>query len=309
MELSVQSQNLVDDYGADAAYRMIKDAGFAAIDWNIDHAWSYAEVKKADKLAGLCIFEESLDIILDYYSEELDCIRKNGLKITQAHSPFPAYEPGRGDILEYAIKIYKNMILFCDKVGCPRLIVHGISARLGAKPSQEECKRLNYQLYESLIPELLRTNVTVCLENLFSSHSALGTGFLEGVCSDPYEAAEMIDNLNAKAGRKCFGLCLDTGHINLLRIDFRKYIPILGNRICALHIHDNDQTGDNHLAPYTGNILWSDVLSELKKIGYSGDLSFETFAQVNASRLPSALAPAFLKLIAEIGGYFRSQLI
>lgn len=309
MELSIQSQNLVDDYGTELAYKMIKEAGFAAIDWNIDHAWSYARVKSAEKLEGLCIFEKSLSEILDYYAEELDCIRRNGLKITQAHSPFPAYEPGREDILEYAIKIYKNMILFCKEVSCPRLIVHGISARLGSEPSQEKCAELNYHLYESLIPELLRTNVTVCLENLFSSHTALGTGFLEGVCSDPYEAAEMIDNLNTKAGRKCFGFCLDTGHINLLRIDFRKFIPILGERICALHIHDNNQIGDQHLAPYTGNILWSDFLSELKKTGYSYDLSFETFAQVNAGRLPLALVPAFLKLIAEIGGYFRSQLI
>ncbi len=308
MELSVQSQNLVDNYGYEEAYKMIREAGFTAIDWNLDHAWSFRKLKNAEELRELCVFEKELPEILTEYENELNIIRENGLKITQAHAPFPAYEYGREDILEYALGIYKKMISFCDTVGCPRLIIHGISARFGEELSQQECSRLNYHLYESLIPTLIGTDVTVCLENLFTSHGALGTGFREGICSDPYEAAEMIDALNAKTGEKHFGLCLDTGHINLLRIDFRKYIPVVGDRVCALHIHDNDQTGDRHLAPYTGNILWSEVLAELKKIGYAGDLSFETFAQVNASRLPRELVPPFLTLIAEIGKYFKAQL-
>lgn len=309
MELSVQTQNLVDDYGPELTYKMIKDAGFSAVDWNIDHAWSFAKVKKAEKLDGLCIFEKELPEIIACYADELECIRKNGLKITQAHSPFPAYEYGREDILEYAIRIYRKMILFCGEVGCPRLIVHGISVRPGDPLTQEECDRLNSHLYESLIPELLKTDVTVCLENLFSGYGFLGTGYREGVCSDPYEAAAMIDALNAKAGKECFGFCLDTGHINLLRIDFRRYMPILGKRLCALHIHDNNQIADQHLAPYTGNIIWSEFLSELKKTGYCGDLSFETFAQVSKNRLPLRLVPAFLKLIAETGEYFREYLL
>lgn len=46
----------------------------------------------------------------------------------------------------------------------------------------------------------------------------------------------------------------------------------------------------------------------MKGIGYSGDLSFETFAQIRHTRTPVELAPAFLRLIAQIGAYFRSQL-
>ena len=76
----------------------------------------------------------------------------------------------------------------------------------------------------------------------------------------------------------------------------------------ALHIHDNSQDNDRHLAPYTGNICWEEFLREMKGIGYSGDLSFETFAQIRQSRLPLALTPAFLGLIAQIGAYFRSRL-
>ena len=44
---------------------------------------------------------------------------------------------------------------------------------------------------------------------------------------------------------------------------------------------------------------------EMNKIGYSGDLCFETFRQMS---VPEELAPAFLKLIYEMGCYFRKKI-
>ena len=311
MKISVQSQDLVDDLGIQNAYRMIKNAGFEAIDWSLDHAWKFKDLLRAERLENLSIFEKSQDEILAYYREELDAIRENGLAITQAHAPFPAYEPGRPDILEYAIRIYKNMILFCDTVGCPRLIIHGITKQeRNPNATPADIARLNDKLYESLIPALQSTkNVTVCLENLFTNATELhGHDFWEGHCSDPHLAVEIIDRLNEKAGKVCFGLCLDTGHLNLLRKPFHSYVPILGKRICALHIHDNSQLNDSHMMPYTGTVRWDDFLKEMKAIGYDKDLSFETFAQTQKSRLPKALLPTFLRSIADIGNYFREEL-
>ena len=118
----------------------------------------------------------------------------------------------------------------------------------------------------------------------------------------------MIDSLNEKAGKKCFGLCLDTGHLNLLRKPMHSYIPIVGDRIVCLHIHDNLQNADSHLIPYAGSIWWKFFLEEMRKIGYKGDLSFETFAQVDKKRLPPELLPAFLSAIADIGKYFRKEI-
>ena len=311
MLISVQSQDLVDEFGMEEGYRMIREAGFDAIDWNLDHAWKKTALLSAQKLEGICIFERPLSEIMAHYEAELACIRKNGLKITQGHAPFPAYVPGREDILEYAIGVYRNLILFCEEAGCPRIVIHGIGFKQedAAEETAEDTRRRNLHLYESLIPTLQQTkNVTVCLENLFSRYDALGAGFRDAHCSDPHEAVEMIDLLNEKAGKRCFGLCLDTGHLNLLRRNFRTYIPILGERIVALHINDNSQDNDRHLAPYAGNICWEEFLREMERIPYRGDLNFETFAQVRRVRLPQELAPAYLRLIAQIGEYFRTRL-
>ena len=312
MLLSIQTGNLVDEMGF-GAYRMFREAGFEAIDWNLDHAWKFSRVSKAEELEGLCVFEKPLGEILAAYADEVAAIRDAGLVITQAHAPFAPYDVGRTDILAYATKIYQNMIPFCSAVGCGNLIVHGISYKQ-AEPEEvslADINRLTMDMYRALIPALLETRqnggtpVTVCLENLFSRYDTLGRGFRDGCCSDPHEAVYMIDTLNAEAGCDCFGLCVDTGHLNLLRKDFRWWIPVLGKRIVATHIHDNDQMNDSHLYPYAGNICWQEFLHAMRGIGYDRDLSFETYAQTVSARLPRELVPAYLRLNAQIGQYFR----
>lgn len=310
MKISIQSETLVKYFGAEDAYGMIREAGFEAIDWNIDTAWDFDVIRKAERPEGLCLLEKPLDEWRTHYATELEVIRKNGLTITQAHAPFECYAPGRPDILEYAIAIYKKMILFLDEVGCRHLIIHGITKNEHMDSlSPAEAEALNMHLYESLIPELRQAKqLKVCLENLPTDSMRLGRCFWTGVCSDPHEAAAWIDRLNEKAGKTCFGLCLDTGHLNVLRLPFHAYVPILGERIVCVHIHDNNQNSDSHLMPYVGSIFWGDFLSELKKIGYTGDLSFETCAQTSVNRVPRALTPVFLRTFAAIARYFRAQL-
>lgn len=312
MRICVQSQDLVDDIGMHEAYRAIREAGFEAIDWNIDHAWKFSDLIKSEKLEGLCIFEKSEEEIFEYYREELSLIRENGLGISQAHAPFPAYDPKRPEILDYAIEIYKSIIRFCAAVGCPRIIIHGINRHHSwTSVTSEKCAELNAKLYESLIPTLREVKtVTVCLENLpmwdnVGSKTALSASH----CTNPDRAAAEIDALNEKAGADYFGLCLDTGHLNICRTPLYDYIPTLGKRLTALHIHDNDQTNDLHMMPYTGTIRWDIFVRELKASGYEGDLSFETFAQVRTSRIPKALIPSFLRTIADTAKYFRSEIL
>ena len=310
MDISVQSGTIVYDVGFEKGYKLIRDAGFTAIDWNIDNALTGARLKEAaatNSLKDICIFERSLDEVLEYYAEELSCIRANGLKITQAHCPFPPYYTGREDVLDYCIGIYKRVIELCDAVDCKNLIVHGISLDPidPANDDPARIKELNMKLYSSLIDTLKKTNVTVCLENLFKTKK---NDFYQGICSDPHEAVEYIDTLNALAGKECFGLCLDTGHLHLLRGRFGVYAPILGKRIKALHIHDNDAIYDKHTAPYSGTIIWQEFIEAMRQIEYDHDLSFETFRQTSPQWTDPELVPTFLKLIYDIGLFFRKKI-
>lgn len=48
-------------------------------------------------------------------------------------------------------------------------------------------------------------------------------------------------------------VCLDTGHINAFsRLPVQRWWDVLGERVIALHLHDNDGLSDDHLPPGTG---------------------------------------------------------
>jgi len=48
-------------------------------------------------------------------------------------------------------------------------------------------------------------------------------------------------------------VCLDTGHINAFsRLPVKRWWEVLGERVIALHLHDNDGLSDDHLPPGNG---------------------------------------------------------
>ncbi|MCI8887080.1 MAG: sugar phosphate isomerase/epimerase [Hungatella sp.] len=304
MDISVQTGGIVSRWGPRDGCRLIREAGFDGIDWGIDEAWDRSQVQKGN--LGHCVFQDSLEEIQAYYREELAEIRKNGLKIFQAHAPFPPYVKGFPKVNSYAIEIYKQCIRFCDSLAIDRLVIHGISLAFDDKTqTKQSVEEMNRHLYESLIPVLRESNVTVCMENLFTRCKRQT---VEGACADPHEACAFIDEMNEKAGKECFGICVDTGHLNVLGKNQRDYLCTMGTRVKAVHLHDNWGDDDSHLAPYTGNIVWDHVLEGLKVIGYRGNLNFETHQQVAAGHMAPETAAIWLHTICRIGEVFAEKL-
>lgn len=305
MEICVQSSGIIEYLGAEKCYELIAKSGFTAIDWNgVDIALPGEQIVSQN--FANCIYEKSDEEINAYFASEIDAIRKNGLKISQAHAPFPAYIPGHPEVLEYMIGVYRKIIRLCDRIGCKNLVIHGISLSMRDHTNTPaSIEALNMHLYESLIPTLLECNVTVCLENLFTWYDKA----FEGVCSEAHDAVRYVDALNAKANREVFGFCMDTGRLQLLGKDLRKYVPVLGRRIKCLHIHDNNGIYDSHLAPMTGKVNWNDFCDTLQAIGYNGDLNFETFAQTeNVINFDKSLLLPWLQLIFATGDYMRKRI-
>lgn len=305
MEVCVQTGGLFGPWGAPKGCELIRQAGFAGIDWNLNTAWDRSKVE-----AGIlehCIFEDSREEIRAYYQPEMDAIAASGLYISQAHAPFPAYVPGYPEFNEYAVKVTKNCVRLCADAGIKHVVVHGISLGLtDYTQTRESIRQMNYHLYESLIPVLQDSDVILCLENLFSRHNGR---VIEGTCSVPEEAIEYIDTLNETAGKECFGFCLDTGHLSVLGKNIPVFIRAMGKRIKALHLHDTVGTDTDHLAPYTGDIIWKDVIQALKDVGYEGDISFETYKQVAADRVDPEAIPIWLNTIYRLGALFKDNIL
>ena len=70
------------------------------------------------------------------------------------------------------------------------------------------------------------------------------------------------------------GICFDTGHCHAYFDDKFDY-TFFKDRFFAVHIHDNDKSGDLHLLPFDGTINWTNVLSKLKENNYNGPITLE----------------------------------
>ena len=110
------------------------------------------------------------------------------------------------------------------------------------------------------------------------------------------------------------GFCFDTGHANLVGIDFEDFITTIGNRLKVLHIHDNDGIGDLHQIPFTftknrenvSSTDWEGFIRGLRKIRFDKVLSFETAPVLSA--FPEMMKQDVLGFLAGIGRYFAGEI-
>ena len=71
------------------------------------------------------------------------------------------------------------------------------------------------------------------------------------------------------------GLCYDSGHGHLPGADGLTHLEGMKDRLIAVHLHDNDGTGDQHLTPFKGDIDWPRLAGIIAKSSYDKPLSLE----------------------------------
>ena len=301
IKISVQSSGPEEVLGVDAAYRLIKECGFDAVDANVDHFMEYGDIVKKKRSP---IYDAPEKELMEQFKVYGDAAKKYGLENYQAHAPFPSYiyDPDSSEQNDYMIEVIKKTIRGCDAMDCRNLIVHPFFFGYEQQMDPETEWNVNIEQYSKLIPVAKEYGVTICLENMFATFR--GKRF-EACCSNIETACRYIDTLNDIAGETRFGFCLDTGHLLLLGKDIKNAMVQLGDRIVAFHVHDNDGVGDQHLAPYMGIQDWNRFVEGLKAIGFNKTMSFETYNIWN--KVDHEMAPSMMRFIAETGRMFAKR--
>ena len=297
--ISVQLGGVVERFGVEESYRMIREAGFDAVDVNPLPILTGAEIRAYKRSPVLDMDEKE---ILSVFAPYREAAEKYGLVNFQAHAPYPSCMPHDAAYSEYLLQGLGKVIGGCAAMGCHRLVIHPFFYAYEDMLTPQAEWDLNLQSYTRLIPFAQRHSVTICLENMFTRHRGK---LYSACCSDMAFTCRLIDELNQRAGRRLFGFCLDTGHLLLVGKDVKQTMLQLGDRLEALHIHDNDGVNDQHLLPYTGILDWDRFVEGLRESGYSKPLNFETHGGMD--RFDPALAPAALRLIAQTGRMFLEK--
>jgi Sugar phosphate isomerases/epimerases len=239
-------------------------------------------------------------LVRDDWREYAKSLRKTadecGVFFNQAHAPFASYVAGKD---EYNTKIHAQIVRSIEIagiLGVDIIIVHPISL----KASYEEQKELNLEFYNSLLPYCKQYGVKVALENMWGwsgeTHSVT-----PAACSTAAEFVDYIDSLD----RDWFCACLDIGHGEMQGSGALSSVELIkalgGDRLKALHVHDNDKIGDLHTLPFTRSINWNDITAALIEVNYSGIFTFE--ADNFIAGFPNDLSEAASKLMLEVGRY------
>lgn len=183
--------------------------------------------------------------------EQLDYIKKNDLKVIFAHLGYQDInniwlDNELGDLL---VNRYKNDIMMCKENNIDMVVMHLTSECEAPKYNEIGLNRI-----KEIVDYALLLGIKVAFENTKIK------GYIDYVLKN-------IDNENV-------GFCFDSGHYHAYFDDDFDF-ELVKNRIFAVHLHDNDKSGDQHLIPFDGTIDWDKIVNILKYCNYNGPITLE----------------------------------
>lgn len=308
LQIGVQTKNVIYDENPLEGFELFKRSGFSCVDFSLNGYLLNTDIYKANMNR---FFDASVSDLEQFFAPHKKAAYMAGITINQMHMPYPIYVPdGKAEINDYlrnevAVKSMK----LCKFFECPNIVIHGLKLmrHLGSEEAEWEYTE---KFIDFIAPMAKEMGIVICIENLYSS---VGGHLIEGPCCNAKKAMERIDRINDRYHAQVLGFCLDTGHANLVGIDFEDFITTLGYRLKVLHIHDNDGVSDLHQIPYTFartrenkcSTDWDGFLAGLRKIHFDQVLSFETAPTLTS--FPEEMKEEVLQFIAQIGNYFARK--
>lgn len=169
-------------------------------------------------------------------------------------------------------KIYKDTILFAQKYQAEFVVVHTNEAWQG------DAKRVQ-QLVEERLLQIVTfaksKQVQILIENV-------GLVSKNNLLYDFDDYCKLLERFPS-----CAAL-LDTGHAHVNGWDLPSVMAKLGERVRALHLHDNDGQGDTHLCIAAGSIGWDSCLAAVKEHAPQAKLVLE-YTSIAAKAIPEHL--------------------
>ncbi len=249
---SIAGEEKAIEYVAKAGFDAFDLSMFALCEWNKDFTkmvWTEHPFTRPDYIR---------------FARRLRRIGEdNGIYCNQSHAPFPTAK------LEE--KHIKRAIECTAEVGGEICVIH---------PCNDYTAEQNAEMFMRFLPFAKEHNVKIAVENMWNWNEEASEA-CAAACSSAEDFKRHLDLLDDAY----FVACVDIGHAEMrgLNTSAVKMIKTLGNKVQALHIHDNDRWHDSHMLPYTMQINWCEVLKALKGIGYQGDFTLEADSYLSAN--------------------------
>lgn len=226
------------------------------VDW-FGYNLSPQERMRVIKQAG---FDGVLLLWADYFDKDYKCFpqyaERAGLYVENAHAPYMNANvlwedtiPGQ-DACDELISCVKD----CASYDIPTLVMHPENKNGTQTVSLPSDFSTGIDRMNRIVDTAERLNVNIAVENM----------------SRP----EYLDRIFESIQSCRLGFCFDSGHAHIFapKTDF---LSLYGDRLMALHLHDNDSAEDWHALPFSGNIDWTDIADKLNATTYKGAIALE----------------------------------
>ena len=253
MKISTEIESISKHVGEHKAVELCAKAGF--------DGWDFS-------LFDMCRYLWPADVVLDSdhplhtnqylkFSRELKQIGlDNGIVCNQSHAPFPVNVP--------AVRSYLKRAIECTaEAGGEICIIH---------PSNNHTPEKNAEMYFELLPFAKDCGVKIATENMWNWNKDEPRSCF-AACATADSFCKHLEAVNDDF----LVACLDIGHAEMEGSGDGavKMIHALGDKLQALHIHDNDLIHDSHAIPFSMKIDFDGVVKALKEIRYSGWFTLE----------------------------------
>lgn len=209
-------------------------------------------------------------------------INERNFEISQGHLWLKVKLCSDDDAID---KLYRWIDMY-EAIGIKNMVLH-YDRLSGTGLSRRERADKNIEKLKILAEYIKNKNITICLENL--SPNIPDVKELIGHNAD--DLLYIIEHV----GSEKFGICLDTGHLNLTENSQREFILKAGKKLKALHIADNQGRSNQHMMPYTrGTVDFKEVVEALREVDYHGLFNLEISGE---SHIPLELRNEKIKFI------------
>ncbi|MDD4495824.1 MAG: sugar phosphate isomerase/epimerase [Eubacteriales bacterium] len=196
----------------------------------------------------------------DYFDKDYkqfpEYARTAGLYVENVHAPYMNANALWEDTVngQDACKELVSCIEDCAAHDIPTLVIHPENKNGTETVELPVDFTMGIERMKRITDTAERMNVNIAVENM-SRH-------------------EYLDCIFRNVHSERLGFCFDSGHCNVFTPE-HDLLAQYGDKLMALHFHDNDGVDDWHSLPFSGNVLWNDIATKLQKISYSGAIALE----------------------------------
>lgn len=267
-----------------------------------------------------------------YYRTVIEQFREHAFLPSIARVPFVDVGTDPKGVYTYAelneliLQVDLACIRACEAIGCKNILIQPLFA--GIEP--EKVWEANRKFFLTLAAHCQAEETKLLLVNQCRSHNG---HLMRGVCSDGAETAAWIDALNQEAAkgvdvpeqemtgdadalnempdRARFGFCLDVGNCNLCGQNMQSMTAVLGKRLQAVILTENNGKDAARLLPFTSasgrrsTMDWLSAVRGLRDISFDGYLILETVDTTVA--FSPLLQPSLVPVYKALLDYFAMQ--